>query len=488
MSPKLYQKLIKYKDEDYYPFHMPGHKRNMNKMQKILGNISAYEYDITEIEGFDDFHNTSGVIADILKEVSDFYGSNSSYFLVNGSTCGILAAISAVLGNNITTDKKIVLARNSHKSAYNAVMLENADVRYVYPDIIEGYNIQGGINPKEVEEILKKETNVSAVFITSPTYEGIVSDIKMISEIAHKYKVPLIVDEAHGAHFGMYKDFPESALSKGADIVIQSLHKTLPSLTQTAILHISKGSLVEKREIERYLSVYQSSSPSYVLLSSMDVCLSEIISKGDRLFEDWKNKIYKFQCQCKNLTNVEVLNKEIVGNHNILDFDISKLVIIPKSKSISGFELLKKLLYDYKIQVEMATADYIIAMTSIMDENEGFERLFKALKEIDDVMDMTENADEIEPMNIEKTTALMKIKEAIYSKGQLYSLEEVEGKISKEFIFLYPPGVPIVVPGEIITKKVLETIINYKKIGLNVVGLKGKYCDKIEAINKLKKE
>lgn len=481
MSQKLYHKLIEYKDEKYYPFHMPGHKRNINKMEKIAGEVSPYQYDITEIEGFDDLHNPSEIIAEMMEEASKFYGSGSSYFLVNGSTCGILAAVSAVMAGD-NSPRRIVLARNSHKSAYNAVMLQNADIKYVYPSIIGKYDIQGGVNPKDIEDILSTDKDVSAVFITSPTYEGIVSDIKEIAHIAHKYEVPLIVDEAHGAHFSMHKDFPESALLLGADIVIQSLHKTLPSLTQTAILHISKTSLVNKEEIQRYLSIYQSSSPSYVLMASIDICINEIMNEGDKIFSEWKSKLKKFHDRCKRFSNIEILDKEIVGNYSVKDFDISKLVIISKNKSYTGFDLYKKLLYDYKIQLEMATPYYAIAMTSIMDEDEGFERLYKALEEIDKEINLYNNKVYEELIEIDKAIVCMKIKDAIYSEKKNLLLEDAIGRISSEFIYLYPPGIPIVAPGESITKEIIDTIISYKNLGLNVVGLKDKKCDRIDVV------
>ena len=250
---ELYDKILEYTESDFYPFHMPGHKRN------VLDVDNPYFYDITEIDGFDNLHNPQGILKDKMDAAKEFYDSDKTFFLVNGSTCGIMAAISSV----VKEKESVLVARNCHKSVFSAIYINNLDVQYVLPDYIERYGIDGGISPSKVEMMLDKNPEIKAVIITSPTYEGVVSDVEKIAEIAHSRNVVLIVDEAHGAHFGMHKAFPKSALSQGADIVIQSLHKTLPALTQTAIMHV-KSRLVDIKKLEAMISVFETSSPSYV--------------------------------------------------------------------------------------------------------------------------------------------------------------------------------------------------------------------------------
>ena len=224
----LYRKLIEYAGSDYYPFHMPGHKRNINE------GVCPYAYDITEIEGFDNLHEPMGILRLAMEEAAAFYESDKTYFLVNGSTCGLLSAICALTAK----EDKVLVARNCHKAVYNALFLHELMPVYIYPEYIEAWGISGGISPYKLAYLLEEHKEIRVVVITSPTYEGVVSDIEKIAAIVHEKQRILIVDEAHGAHFGMHGELPRPALSKGADVVIQSLHKTLPALTQTALLHV----------------------------------------------------------------------------------------------------------------------------------------------------------------------------------------------------------------------------------------------------------
>ena len=358
----LYSKLIEYSKNGRYPLHMPGHKRqrklfDFNKafvgdedfFNKPVDNsvnelnedkeISVYvnnqydpfDIDITEINGFDDLHHPEGIIKAAMENASDFFGTKATFFLVNGSSCGILSAITAVTNIGDT----IILGRNCHKSAYNAVQLRDLNVEYVYPEIVEGFNISGGYKPEEIEqkfvEAEKKNIKVKAVVITSPTYEGIVSDIKKIAEIVHGHNSILIVDEAHGAHMILSDEFPTSAYKLGADIVIESAHKTLPAMTQTAFLHV-QGDKVSVKDVQRMLSVYQSSSPSYVLMSSLDKCIRELPTKGQKDVNEMLITLKKFHNRVKNLKVLKVLDRSIIGKNSVYDFDISKIVIFLNMK------------------------------------------------------------------------------------------------------------------------------------------------------------
>ncbi|MCC8098209.1 MAG: aminotransferase class V-fold PLP-dependent enzyme, partial [Eubacterium sp.] len=253
-----------------YPFHMPGHKRNTELFKNDI-----FKYDFTEIEGTDDLHHPTEILKQCMDYAADVYGTKKTYFLVNGSTCGLLAAVSA----HTDIGDTVLIARNCHKSVYNAVFLRNLRPVYISPPVT-GEGISGGISPEEVEKALKA-ASAKAFVMVSPTYEGIVSDVKAISEVCRKYGCVLIVDEAHGAHFSFYGKFPKSTIESGADIVIQSLHKTLPSLTQTALLHIC-SERADRDKTEKYLSIYQSSSPSYILLSSIDSCIKYMAGKEGR--------------------------------------------------------------------------------------------------------------------------------------------------------------------------------------------------------------
>ena len=489
----LYEKLMDYSKSDYYPFHMPGHKRNCTDLGEE--GMPPYLYDITEIDGFDNLHHPEEIIKKRLNVVSEFYHSKQSFYLVNGSTCGIMSAISAAT----EIKKTILMARNSHKSSYNTAFLLNLKSEYIYPFYDREYGINGGINPREIEKLIQQSNDlkeIGAVFITSPTYEGVVSDIRAIADIAHKYDIPLIVDEAHGAHFGMHSYFPESALNQGADIVIQSLHKTLPSLTQTAILHVNFNSLISEMAIKKYLSIYQSSSPSYVLMESVDRCLDKLIHNKKVLFDNYVEKLDLFREKCKNLRYFTLWNGK---NHEYaFDYDKSKLVIIPDKNYYDGKKLYDKLLRKYHLQMEMASERYVIGMTSVNDTSDGFERLYNALLDLEREIRISiryreiyaegkyseyreRNHNELLP-DAEKAVVCKKIRDASFEKYDMIELKMAKGKISQEFIYLYPPGVPLLAPGEIITDNIIKKVDKYLSMGLQVQGMEDKSCKMIKVV------
>ena len=469
----LYEKLNTYSDGDVYPFHMPGHKRNMPRIK------SAYDYDITEIDGFDNLHHARGILRESMDMAAGFYGTKKTYYLVNGSTCGLLSAISAATEYG----DKIIMARNCHKAVYNAVYLNNLKAAYVYPRPVEDTSILGGIHPKDVEKAIEENPDAKAVVITSPTYEGVVSYVQAIVKVVHEKGIPLIVDEAHGAHFSMSGYFPKSALECGADMVIQSVHKTLPSLTQTALLHIC-GDLVDESKVERYLSIYQSSSPSYVLLASIDNCVRDIMDKGPLGFIEYESNLIEFREKMSKLTQLKLIDKKILGKAGCYDLDIGKLVIQVKSITYTGQDLYNELLSKYHIQLEMAARDYVIAMTSLNDTKDGFDRLYEALFNIDRDIRIKEGYGQaeglmhIKPLEelggasiLEKpAVTCMDIREAINSKKEEVEFSSSSGRIATEYVYLYPPGVPVIVPGQMIEKVVIDYLLDCKAKGLQVQG------------------
>ena len=471
---ELYENLIEYSQSDYYPFHMPGHKRNVPE------GVNPYTYDITEIDGFDNLHEPQGVLRIAMEEAARFYEADKTYFLVNGSTCGILSAICGATKKG----EKILMARNCHKSVYNAVFLNELIPVYLYPEHIEEFGISGGISASRVKVALEEHSDIRVVVITSPTYEGIVSDIEEIAKIVHEKQAILIVDEAHGAHFGMYGNLPKSALSLGADVVIQSLHKTLPALTQTALLHI-KGNRVNQLEIERYLHIYQTSSPSYVLMSSITECIDKIKSQGIFLLEPYVKRLLVMASHAKEFSHLKLLGADVKGKYGVYDFDISKIVISVKGTGYNGKWIYDEMLNRFHIQLEMASGDYAIAMTSPMDTEEGLLRLFKAMIELD--RDIRVYGDE-KPKNgsvefhAPEAIVLKSIHDAIRSETESLGFREAQGRISAEYVYLYPPGIPILAPGELITGDVVRLIENYKMNGLKIYGTKERDAKRINVV------
>ena len=359
----LQEKLEKYYKEDYLPMHMPGHKRNV----ELLGEKLPYKIDITEIDGFDDLHHAEGLIKDIENKAKKIYGSKKSFLLVNGSTCGILAGIRSV----VNFGDKVLVARNSHKSAYNAIELNGLNPIYILPKIGED-GIDRNIDIVEVEEKLKENKDIKLVIITSPNYEGVISNIKGVSNIAHKYNVPVLVDEAHGAHLKFMERIKDKeAINCSADIVVQSLHKTLPALTGTALLHI-RGNLVKEENVARELSIFETSSPSYILMSSIEECLEIIEKRGKELYEENQNNLKYFYNKSKNFKNLKILGNEIENKDY---YDFGKIVIKTNETNITGKELADILRNDYKIELEMSSINYALAVTNICEGREDFKRL-----------------------------------------------------------------------------------------------------------------
>ena len=466
---RLYRKLEDYSWSDYYPFHMPGHKRNL---ESVRGEF-PFERDITEIEGFDNLHHPEDILLEAQKNMADLYGTRECFYSVNGSTAALLSAISAAVPRN----GEILVARNCHKAVYHAIYLRNLMPTYIYPQMDNEWWINGGIFPDKVERCLAANPNIKAVLITSPTYDGVVSDVKAIAECAHKYGIPLIVDEAHGAHFHFSNYFPTSAAELGADLVIQSLHKTLPAMTQTAVLH-NCSDRVDSRLIRRFMGIYQTSSPSYILMASMDACMDTMAAEGMQMFRDFTRILEQtrkrlMQCNCIKLAEPER------GINGVFDYDRSKLIFSTKDSLMSGSELYHILLDRYHIQMEMESENYALAIAAVGDREEGFERLCQAIEELD-----REQAELIKaglPVNEEKNmdvrsmhfvlNQMMTIAEALEAPTKKCPLKESIGRISAEFAYLYPPGIPLLTPGEQITGQFIRNMRIYMEKGLYMQGL-----------------
>lgn len=471
----LYDRLDAYGQSDFYPYHMPGHKRN-----HIMGKLSdIFQIDITEIDGFDNLHHPESVLKQAQERAAKLYGAKKTFFLVNGSTCGVLAAVSAV------TDRhdSILMARNCHKSVYHAAFLQELDIHYLYPEQIAEYSISGAVNPEDVRAALERYPSCKAVVITSPTYEGVISDIRTIAKIVHKKDKILIVDEAHGAHLGLAGNMPKNAVGYGADIVIHSLHKTLPAMTQTALLHVN-GLRVDYEKLRRYLSIYQSSSPSYVLMASIDACISYIREHAADCFQRLEENYRNFMEQMEKCRYVRIAGAEpgVQKEGRFAAWDICKLVISvqkPDGKRMSGQYLYEMLRDEFHLQMEMAADSYVLAIMTIADEEEGWQRLADALRQIDDRIE--EDADTApvaawENGNVGagiRPDIQMTMAAAFYNaqSGREVLLSEAEGEVIGDFINLYPPGIPLLVPGEVIDADMIAQIQAYQRQGLQVQGV-----------------
>lgn len=473
-------RLEEYSKDNYVPMHMPGGKRNEEF-------TSTSVLDITEIDGFDNMHNADGIIKKASERAARLYGADKTLLLVNGSTAGILSAVCGATKRK----GKIIVARNCHVSVYNALIMAQLEPVYVIPEVDEKTGIYRGLTLEQIKKCVEANADAQAIIITSPTYEGIVSEVREITGYLHEKGIPLIVDEAHGAHFKFSEEFPESAVEAGADLVINSIHKTLPALTQTALLHIS-GNYVDYDKVERFWNIYQTTSPSYILMASIDRCMGIIEKQGEYIFKEYIKKLKDLRENVAKLYNIRLLDSD----------DISKIILICDD----GKYLYDRLLKEYKVQLEMASFKYAIAMTSVADKQEYYDRFLKALQEIDESWKSDEswgisgscdtekhdydkierNDDETESSNEESSGYAINNKPEVcmcpadaidlmdengYEDLSVNS-PDICGRISMSSVLIYPPGMPVVNVGERITGDVCRIINNAIDAGLEVPGLK----------------
>ena len=464
---RILEKLQTLSESDFYPYHMPGHKR--------VGN-EAFALDITEIDGFDNLHHATGILKEAQARAAKLYGAQESVDLVNGSTCGILAAVFA----SFPRGDKVLVARNCHKAVYHAMELRGLRPVYIYPEADDEYDISVGIKAEQVEEVLscpeEYQTHkfsgdmscceeIKGMILTSPTYEGITSEIKEIAELLHQKNMVLIVDEAHGAHFGFHEAFPESAVTLGADLVIQSLHKTLPSMTQTALLHRC-SERIPHGKVQKYLDVFQTSSPSYVFMAHMDECIRMLEKQGNKAFSQFALRLEDFYKRCESLEHIKVHRSS----------DPGKIVI--KAKACSGRELYHILRTRFCLQMEMCAGNYVLGIMTVNDSVEGYERLWDALFCLDKefVQLPAEETGEDKEVTLssllkEKPEILLYPYETETCLSETVSFMEAVGRMSAEYVYLYPPGIPYIVPGEVFSAQMVKSMEALQKSGYELQGM-----------------
>ncbi|MDI3519286.1 MAG: hypothetical protein PWQ34_1433 [Caldanaerobacter sp.] len=462
MSTPLYDALMEYVKKETVPFHMPGHKQGRVLPKEYIENLA--KIDLTEVPGLDNLHNPDGPILEAEKLAAKAFGSKQAFFLVNGSTAGIYAAMYAVLN---PTDKVLVM-RNSHKSVYNGVVLTQSIPVYLLPEIDYENGIAMGIDVEKLEEVLQKERDVKAVVVTYPNYYGFCSDIEKIVDIVHKYGKILIVDEAHGAHFPFSNNLPKSSIKAGADIVVQSLHKTLTSFTQTSILHLNSDR-VDVDRLKYSLSLFQSTSPSYILMSSIDMAREYMEKEGKKRLEEVIQLALYVRKEIDKMEGIRCLGEDIVGRYGIVDFDVTKLTISVKNLGIEGPEAEDFLRRECNIQVEMSDVYNILAMVTVGDDEKRVKMLLEGLKKLSKNRKRVKFGDRILFPSLPEME--LTPSEAVRKKKVRVPFEKAEGAISADFVTPYPPGVPLICPGERIEKDMVKYIeVLYNK-GIKVLGI-----------------
>lgn len=470
MRNYIVDKLEQLRDEDIISFHVPGHK--MGKIFDKLGynNIleKIYTLDTTEIEGTDNLHNAKEVIKQSQERASRVFNSDKTIYLVNGSTCGIQAAIMSTC----PPKSKIIVNRDCHQSVINSCILGDITPVYIDSEICRETNILKGVNYSKAKEIIDNNLDAKAIILTYPTYYGETYNLQDICNYAHDKDMIVIVDEAHGAHLELSDRLPKSAINLGADIIIQSTHKTLPSFTQSSMVHI-KGNRVDYNKLQSILRIIESSSPSYLFMSSLELAVDIYEKHGKELMESLLNNIDKFKDKFKSNHDVYIYN----------EMDKTKIFISLKNIGMTGYELDEILRSEYKMQCELSNHYGVLLICTIGNEEEDFICLETALK---DILNKYKNKGSIEDTDYPVSIPKMKLtpREAFYKEKKRVKLKDSIGKISGEYIIPYPPGISLISPGEIISEEIITYIHQGIKNGMIVSGIKDTNLEFIDIIEK----
>lgn len=469
MENYILNKLEELKDDNLTSFHVPGHKTG--KIFRKLGykNIleKIYTLDTTEIDGTDNLHNAKEIIKESQDRAARVFNSDKTIYLVNGTTCGIEASIMAVCNPK----SKIIVNRDCHQSVINACILGDIDPVYIESMVCKKTNIIMGVDVESTKSVIDNNLDAKAIVLTYPTYYGKTFDLKSVCDYAHSKNIIVIVDEAHGAHLQLSNNLPKSAIEQEADIIIQSTHKTLPSFTQSSMMHV-KGNSVDTNKIEAMLRFLESSSPSYVLLTSLELAVDIYDNYGIKLMENLLSNINNFKSKFKN-------NENIIIDNNM---DKTKIFISLKKLGITGYELDSILREKYKIQVELSNYYGVLLICTIGNDEEDFVRLKRAL---DDFILNTNDKELLEDINYPESIPekVLNPRQAFYSDKHSVKLEDSIGKISGEYIIPYPPGISLISPGEIITQEIITYIQEGVKSGMIVSGIKDVNLEYIDVID-----
>lgn len=464
-SPSPLEKYFQhYNEKNLLPLHMPGHQRKTE-----MGAALPYAYDYTEVEDLDNLHAPEGILQEAMNRTAAYYGCPDCFYLVNGSSSGLQAGIFALLEEG----DEVVVARNCHRSVFYALSLRKAKIHFLLPEFWEDFSCFGSVSLKEVERLLREFPKSKALIITSPSYEGVVSDVEGIARLCHENGLSLLVDEAHGAHFSPKRgtSFPESAISLGADLVVQSPHKTLCSLTQSAWI-LGKGQRYSREKLSFYLSVFQTTSPSYPLMLSLEKATTLLEREREALFARWKEVMIGFREKARTLSYFSFLWEK---EEACFAMDFTKIFLralgIPRLRL--GKDLARLLREDYGIESEMHSGENLLLMTGPFISEDELDRLFIALKDIERRFGEEKGkplrskllSSALYQISIADNT--LQILEGL-KEGEELNLRDGEGRICLEYLSLYPPGIPLLFPGEKLTAEKIQGIEALEKEGIEL--------------------
>jgi len=454
----LFTALKSYTERQVTPFDVPGHKHGQGapEMVEFFGS-KMLESDVNSMPCLDNLSNPSSVIKEAEDLLADAYDCSHSFFIVNGSTAGV----QAMLLSACQPGDKIILPRNVHKSAINGLILSGALPVYISPCFHEEHAMMLGVTTQSVIDAIELNPDAKAVLVLNPTYYGVTSDLKAIIEVAHKYDMAVLVDEAHGSHFPFHQDLPQSAMGLGADMATISLHKTGGSLTQSSAVLLNEG-LIRQKRVREILNLTQSTSASYLLMASIDLARKHLVCEGQKVFDNLLDLSRWARDEINQIDGLVAFGKELLDQQGVYDFDETKLAVNVSGLGLTGFEVYDLLIEKYNIQMELADMYNVLAILSVGDDLASLTKLVEAYRDLAKIY----SKNEAQSFNYITTIpqVVYSPREAFYSKKKKVSIYEAVGEVSGESIMIYPPGIPIVSPGELITGDMVDYLLLLKEV------------------------
>lgn len=452
---------------------MPGHKgKACDDMASWLAQ-NMWNVDVTELPDTDNLHMPQGPIAQAQRLMAEAVGADESFFMVNGSTGGVYAMMLSVC----RPGDSIIVARNCHKSVINGLVLAGLNPIYIWPDTLDEWHIAGQVTPEQIDGALLEHPEVTAVLITSPDYYGLCADVEGIAQVCHNHNIPLLVDEAHGGHFPFHPKMPPSAGRCGADIWVNSLHKTLPALTQASVLHMRRG-LVDQGRIKKALKLVQTTSPSYVFMASMDIARYFMVHSGYGALDELMDSIADIAEAVQRMRGILMMGEEVAGKHGVAFKDPTRLCFNVSGLGMTGYGA-EAILKRAGVQVEFGDIFNIVLIATVMDNTDAFAQLKNALCGLAaNEHDSSYIWNKMLPV-LPEARQVMAPREASLGEVEYIPVIASKGRIAAEAVGMYPPGIPLICPGEAINGEIIDILNSAAAAGCGLFGLEN---DKIAVV------
>ncbi|MFC4404712.1 aminotransferase class I/II-fold pyridoxal phosphate-dependent enzyme [Gracilibacillus xinjiangensis] len=479
----LFSGLKNHIDSKPTMFHIPGHKQGKGmdpEFRDFIGE-NALAIDLINIEPLDDLHHPQKMIKHAQELAAEAFGADFTYFSVQGTSGAIITMIMSVC----QPGDKIIVPRNIHKSVSSAIIFSGAIPIFIHPEIDHKLGISHGITPYAVEKALAANPDAKAVFVINPTYFGIAADLKQIVSVSHQYNIPVLVDEAHGVHIHFHEELPVSAMQAGADMAATSVHKLGGSLTQSSVLNVRDG-LVNHERVQAVMSMLTTTSTSYILLASLDMARKHLAKNGYDLLTKTIALANKLRNTINNISNLYCPGEELLGTEATYDYDPTKVIISVKNLGITGHDVEVWLRENYQIEVELSDMYNILCILTPADGEKEINYLIQALKHLADNFESAGKENQVVVHVPEIPVLAVSPRDAFYADYEIIPLEQSAGRISAESIMVYPPGIPIFIPGEIIVEENLQYIYNNLDSSLPVQGLHDTTLNTIRVIREHK--